>query len=183
MFPPSACSVVTSPTPGAASFPPSASGAMRLTGIAAQVINGTPGGPSPGKPDYPDLFGVGIGLNFNAPGSGALVGFYDASAYTGISFEITFPSGVPQAHLRVQLPTMETLATGVPDYWGGAIAATSPVTPGTNTFPWAQVNGNGPFQSPAFNRTMIQAIQFAVYTDTLASIPVSFCINNLTLTK
>jgi hypothetical protein len=30
---------------------------------------------------------------------------------------------------------------------------------------------------------MIQAIQFAVYTQTSAAVPVSFCINNLTLTE
>jgi hypothetical protein len=35
---------------------------------------------------------------------------------------------------------------------------------------------------PAFDDTKVQAIQFAVYTDTSATVPVSFCINHLTLT-
>jgi hypothetical protein len=109
MFPTSACSVVSRPTPGAGSFPPDQSGAMCLTGTAAKVING-----ANSMPDYTDLFGEGIGLDLNDPGgdAGATAGFFDGSKFTGVSFDITFPSGTPQTNLRVQFPTMETLSTG-----------------------------------------------------------------------
>jgi hypothetical protein len=44
----------------------------------------------------------------------------------------------------------------------------------------------GPFYlSPVpndFDNKTLQAIQFAVYTDTTAAVPVAFCISNLTLT-
>jgi hypothetical protein len=181
MFPASACSVVTSPTPGVGSFPPSAEGAMCLTGTAAKVLNG-----ANMMPDYSDLFGEGIGLDLNNPGgdAGATAGFFDGSKYTGVSFDITFPSGTPQANLRVQFPTMETLSTGDSAYWGGAKNSGSPITSAsTYAFKWADVGGPMYLTNPpAFDKTKIQAIQFAVYTDTMASVPVSFCINNLTLT-
>jgi hypothetical protein len=181
MFTASECSTVTSPTPGAGSFPPSASGAMCLKGNAAQVINGPAGGPSPAMPDYSDIFGIGIGLDFNNPGGDAgVAGFYDASKYTGISFDIDNA----QTNFRVQFPTSETLTSGDSAYWGGAAASGSPVMAGTNTFTWAEVGG--PMYEkmpPAFDNTMIQAIQFSVYTDVTAAVPVSFCISNLTLTQ
>jgi hypothetical protein len=180
-FPASDCSTVSSPTPGAGSFPPNAAGAMCLTGTAAQVINGTNG-----MPDYSDLFGEGIGLDFDNPGgdAGTTAGLFDGTPFTGVSFDITFPSGTTQTNFRVQFPTSESLATGDSAYWGGATAPGSPVMAGTNTFTWADVGGPSYLTgAPAFDKTKMQAIQFAVYTDVTASVPVSFCINNLTLTN
>jgi hypothetical protein len=171
------CSSVTSPTPGAGSFPPSTSGAMCLKGTAAQVINGTNM-----MPDYSDIFGIGIGLDFSNPGgdAGATAGFFDASKFTGISFDID----MAQANFRVQFPTSATLASGDSAYWEGAAMTGSPVEAGTNTFKWTDVGGPSYATTPPpFDDTKIQAIQFAVYTDTMAAVPVSFCISNLTLTQ
>jgi hypothetical protein len=165
--------VVTSPAPSGP-FPPNAAGAMCLAGIAAQVI----GNVDNPMGDFADLFGEGIGLALDDPAGGA-PGFYDASAFTGISFDIDNA----QANLRVQFPTRETVATGSSAYWGSsATSPGSPVVAGTNVIHWADVGGPAYVTSPpAFDVTMIQAIQFSVYTTTGSATPVSFCISNLTL--
>jgi len=187
MFMASQCSMVTSPTPDGP-FPPAAAG-MCLTGTAAMVALGPPNGPSPGAADYSDIFGEGIGLDLNNPGTGdgggtAVVGVYNASMYTGIAFDLSFPNGMTQANMRVQFPTTESLATGDSAFWGSAMGvAGSPVAAGPNVVPWSAVGGpEYATAPPAFDNTKIQAIQFSVYTDATATVPVSFCVNNLELT-
>lgn len=188
LFPVADCSIVTSPTPGAGASPPSAGSSMCLMGTAAQVINGPAGGPSPGMPDYSDLFGMGIGVDLNDPGGdgGAGAQPFDASNYAGITFDAIFPdpTNAPQMNMRVQFPTSETSSSGDSAYWGGAITSGSPVVSGANSIPWSEVGGPSFVTNPPlFDVTKILAIQFAVYTDTAATVPVSFCISNLTLAQ
>ena len=88
----SECSVITMPTlpPGAAGFPPNASGAMCTAGTVAKVI------PIPGMAalDYSNMYGAGIGLDLNNPGgANAVKGAFNATmkGVTGISFDIGAP--------------------------------------------------------------------------------------------
>jgi hypothetical protein len=173
LFPASACSQVFSPTPAAA-FRPTAGKGMCTSGIAAQVLSGTAGGPAPGQPDYGDLFGVGIGLDLDSPAGTGLP--YDASHYTGISFDID----VVQEDLRVEFPTAES-GDNAP-FWNGATYTSSPITRGTNVVRWADVGG--PFYEtnpPPFDPTKLLSIRFHVWTLPSSPTPFSFCIDNLTL--
>jgi hypothetical protein len=173
MFPATACSQVFSPTP-AAPFLPTIGKGMCTSGIAAGVLDGPVGGPSPGQPDYGDLYGVGIGLDLNSAGGTGLP--YDASKYTGISFDID----VVQTDLRVEFPTAES--GGNAPFWAGTGSISSPITRGTNVIRWADVGG--PFYEsnpPPFDVTKLLSIHFHVWTLPGPPTPFAFCIDNLTL--
>jgi hypothetical protein len=173
LFPASVCSQVFTPTP-AAPFLPTIGKGMCTSGIAAEVLVGPVGGPSAGQPDYGDLFGVGISLDLDSPGGVGLP--YDASAFTGISFDID----TVQPDLRVEFPTAES--GGNAPFWNGATGISSPITRGTNVIRWADVGG--PFYEsnpPPFDVTRLLSIRFHVWTLPSSSTPFSFCIDNLTL--
>ena len=85
-FPQSACTQITIPTPGHAvpADRPRRRSQMCTTGIAALVMN------KGGAPDYTDLWGGGIGLDFNNPGGDAgVAGYSDLSAYTASPFDFS----------------------------------------------------------------------------------------------
>ncbi len=200
-FPQSACSQILSPVAGSP-FPPAdaASSAMCTSGTAAVVMN------KGSAADYTDLWGAGIGLDFNNPGGDAGVkGYLDLSAYKGIYFDFySFPAsssdpmsngaGPPSMAMRVNFPNDKQHMTDSP-YWMGAMKMSSPLTsPGGavthNEVDWPDVGG--PFyltqQSPPvdltmypFDTTAVQAIQFQVFTNVTSATPYSFCVANLAL--
>ncbi|HEX4305640.1 MAG TPA: hypothetical protein VHZ54_06380 [Solirubrobacterales bacterium] len=191
-FSPSDCSQISTPTPGMA-FAPSdaASSKMCTMGIAALVMN------KGATADYSDLWGAGIGLDFNNPGGDAgPAGYFDVTPYKGISFDFS-ADVLPVASMRVNFPFKTEHGTDSP-YWMGATMKNSPLT-GTTAMPqhveidWADVGG--PYYlsqqtpvvpAPAFDATAqaaVQAIQFQVFTNAMTTTPYSFCVANLALVK
>ena len=173
----SECSVITSPAApsdgGMASFPQTMPGVMCLSGTAAKVI-GTP-------PDYSNIFGIGIGLDFNNP-SGTPAP-YNASTNHITGFQFTV-AGLPSGTVRVELPEPATDATG--DAWSYTLT-----TAGAVTINLQSGTGNGDLSpsftpamgttQPPFDPTTVEAIQFHVVTDTSGTIDVSsFCVSDLT---
>jgi hypothetical protein len=177
----SACSSITSPLPNATDaggeggaalgFPPGASGAMCLSGTAAQIV-GTP-------PDYSNMFGIGIGLDFNNMGGVKLP--YDATAHHVVGFQFTI-GGLPAspATVRVEFPFPGT------DTSGDAYAET--VAPGTTqmTILWSDATFGPSFTPPTgtteppFDPSKVESIQFHVVTNTQASFPVTnLCVSDL----
>ena len=61
--------------------------------------------PKNGVPDYSDLWGGGIGLNFNPAGDGGTAGYADLSAYAGIEFDFS-GTLIPFQSMRVDFPFM-----------------------------------------------------------------------------
>jgi hypothetical protein len=189
-FPPESCTQITTPTPGQPYSPTDPATNKYCTyGQAAMVLLKN------GMPDYADLWGGGIGLNFNPAGDGGAAGYADLSAYTGIAFDFS-GNLVPFQSMRVDFPFLGQHGGDAP-YWQGAIRASSPLT-GTTASPqhveikWADIGG--PFyllqQTPpidltsyAFDPRAVQAIQFLVFTNTAAATPYNFCVANLALTK
>jgi hypothetical protein len=173
-----ACSSITSPTPsagadggGATGFPPNAMGALCLTGTAAQVV-GNP-------PDYSNMFGIGIGLDFNNMGGNKQP--YDATSHKVVGFEFDI-SGLPAAPgtVRVEFPFPGT------DTSGDSYSETA--TSGTThmQIKFADANFGPSFTppmgttEPKFDPSMVESIQFHVVTVTSASIPVTnLCVSNL----
>jgi len=193
-FPPTACTQITTPTPGAPFAPDDLATSKQCTsGIAALVMN------KGGAADYSDLWGGGIGLDFNNPGGDAgAAGVKDLSAYTGVSFDFS-GDVVPPKSMRVNFPFTGEHGTDSP-YWGGGgdgATAYSPLT-GTTANPqhvvikWADIGGPAYLkgQTPSidptlypFKPTVVSAIQFQVFTNATATTPYSFCVANLALTK
>ncbi len=182
MHPSSACSAITFPVPAGTSdageggttsaFTQMTPGTMCLTGTAAKVI----GSPA----DYSNIFGIGIGLDFN--NQGGVKAAYDAPAnkVTGFSFHV---AGVPTGGIRVEFPTTDTAMTGQDSY---AISATADgdyvadLTTATGDAhkltPSFTATG---FTEPAFMANHLLAIQFHVATNTTAAIPVAnVCVSN-----
>ncbi len=181
----SECSQITSPPAAMETdagvmgmFAPNAMGAMCLTGTGAKVING-PG--TTAMPDYSNIFGIGIGLDFN--NVGGVKAAYDATmnGVTGFTFDI---SGVPAGGIRVEFPTTDTV-TGIQDAY-----AITVMTDGTYT---ANLSTTGPnklspsfsppagMTEPAFNPSNLLSIQFHVATNKSDAITVTnMCVNNLT---
>jgi hypothetical protein len=189
-FPASACSQITSPTPGQPFMPTDpVTNSMCTSGIAAQVQNGPTG-----TPDYADLWGAGIGFNFNSPGGDAgAPGYFDMSAFRGVAFDFS-ADVLPNMSMRVNFPFLGMHGGDAP-YWMGAVTFDSPLT-GTTANPqhvqidWTDVGGPlyltqevPPVSPPAFDRSAVQAIQFQVFTNTSVPTPYSFCISNLSLTQ
>jgi len=182
-FPPSACSVIDSPTPGQPFMPDTTSGAMCTSGTAALVMNGTSG-----SADYSDLWGAGIALDLNNPGGDAGVkGSWDGSAYTGFSFDFSGPM-IPNKSIRVNFPFVGEHGTDSPYYLGGGLTAQtySLNAAGHVVIHWADIGGpkylkDQNIDPPPFDKTQIQSIQFQVTTNATTTTPYSFCVNNLTL--
>lgn len=174
MHPAADCSAVTSPAApadgGTASFPQTTPGTMCLSGTAAQVI-GTP-------PDYSNIFGIGMGLDFNNPAGMPMP--YDAATNKITGFKFTV-AGIPTGTVRVEFAEPATDTTG--DAWSYTLTGNGDVTvnlaSGTGTgdlSPSFTPTGT----QPAFDPTMLESIQFHVVTSTSASVAVSsFCISNL----
>ena len=197
-FPASACSQIATPTPGA-TFPPFdvATSEQCTSGIAAQVIS------KAGSPDYADLWGSGIALDFNNPaGDAGVKSDLDLSRYKGIYFDLTiYPAsapmsngaGAPPSAMRVNFPFTGEHGTDSP-YWQGATKAASMLIPPADgsaqhvEIDWGDVGGpfylsqqSPPVSAPPFDPTHVQSIQLQVFTSTTATTPYAFCVANLAL--
>ncbi len=185
------CSQITTPTPGTPFAPTDIKTSKQCTsGTAAVVLNKN------GSPDYTDLFGAGIGLDFNNPGGDAgPAGYLDLSGYAGIEFDFSADT-LPSNSMRVNFP-FKTMHGNDSPFWMGATSGESPLT-GTTSSPqhvkiaWGDVGG--PFyltqQTPpvdltpyAFDPKNIQAMEVQVFTSAKNPTIYSFCIANLALTK
>jgi hypothetical protein len=181
MHPASACSSITFPpaaTPAdggdaatAAPFTQTTPGTMCLSGTAAKVV-GT---------DYSNMFGIGLGLDFNNVGGVKSAWAATTNNVTGFTFHLT---GVPAGGIRVEFPTTDTTNDGSDSY---AITATSD---GTYTADLTTMAGDAhklglsfspaPSGQPAFNANDLLSIQFHVATNITAAIPVSnLCVSDL----
>jgi len=183
-LPDSSCSTLTAPDitmTKTLGFPPTdlATGKMCTAGTAAKVIAST----ADSSADYTNIFGLGIGFDFNNPGAdkGGKQP-WDATAHNvvGVSFDIDM---VPTDGFRVEFATV---ANGNDNpYWGGGSSNTSKmVKAGTNTVMFSDVNG--PMYVAAAKRvapdwTKLLSIQFHVSTGTAKAIPFNYCISNLKL--
>ncbi len=184
MHQPSECSHVEEPHPGQP-FPPDATKGMCTSGTATMVLQGTSG------PDYSNMWGAGIGLDFNNPGGDAgAKGVWDGSHYSGISFDIvpgTTGGSLPSTYMRANFPFTGEHGTDSP-YYLGAQAPNSklPAAGGHVEIHWSDVGGpmylTGASSYP-FDKTKIESIQFQVFTNVNMATPYSFCINNLSVLK
>jgi len=197
-FPPSDCSSITSPLPpfpGGGPAPPGYANAFPVTGsIEAQTfcLSGTgavvltpDGGTSP---DYGDIYGIGLGLDFN--NIDGVVSGYNARAYHVIGVQFTVSAKGPFPPLRVEFPTTDTEGNGASsdpyDF--------SPTANGTYTVFWTALETPYPpvvgtnvsylplagTTQPVFNPSHLLSIQFHVPTNTLATVPVSdLCVSSL----
>jgi len=173
----SECSMITAPT--GTTFPPTdiATAKMCTSGTAAKVLKmGT-------MDDYGNMFGAGIGIDFNNPGG--TKGTFDASGYKGIQFKID-GDNVPTA-FRVEFPTTAT--------HGSTDGADYADADGMNNWPMTKIDKNAlntimfdRVHSPTkaadvFDVTHLEGVQFHVPTNTSAAVPFSYCISNLALVK
>jgi hypothetical protein len=175
------CSMFTRPVPNQ-TFAPSAGGAMCAAGHAAKVPTS-----ASGSPDYSNVYGATIGMDFNRPPGAASKGDYDPTRsqppIVGIAFDI---DTVPDASLRVELSTNAVPGTTDinPAYWGGATMSASPVHSGHNELHWSDVDGPFYLQAPPpFDATKLQSLWFGVFTNATAPFDFAFCISNVTLLR
>jgi hypothetical protein len=185
------CSQIVAPIPGQPFMPTDLTmGEMCTNGTAAKVLP-PPSNPS-GSPDYSDLFGAGIGLDFNNPGgdAGVMKMPIDLSAYKGFSFDFSGTMIPIGNKIRVNFPFMgENNGTDSPYFAANSTDDHSTLsTTSTNVVHWSNIQGPAYLLSqtpavtpPPFDPTKILSIQFQVFTNTGASIPYNFCVSNLTL--
>jgi hypothetical protein len=171
----------TKTLPGAG-FPQDMSGKMCIKGTGAKVI------PYMGAPDYSNIFGIGMGLDFN--NSGSAKNPFDLTAKKITAFKFTL-SGVPMGNLRVEFPTTETEMAGHDSYYaskavkdGDFMVSMAPDslsgTAANADLAPAFTQAAGTMQ-PDFNPAHVLGVQFHVPTNVTASVGVSgFCVSNLT---
>lgn len=184
-FPASACSVVSSPMAGAPFSADPTTGAFCTSGTATQVMNA----------DYSDLWGAGMGLDLNNPGGDAgTKGVWDGSKFTGMAFHIEPGPGattIPATYMRVNFPFTGEHGTDSP-FYQGALKSNSglPAKGGDVEMRWAEIGGPSYLSSQTppvdvtkypFDKTMIQSIQWQVFTNATSATPYSFCISNLSV--
>ncbi len=181
MHPANTCSTITFPPPASASdagdgglvstFPQSTPGTMCLSGTVAKVLGS----------DYTNMFGIGIGLDFNNEGGVKMP--YNATASHVVGFSFTL-SGVPMgASVRVELPIPATDGNG--DAWSYTASTDGPYTVDLSTTA-GDLHGLKPAftppmgtTQPAFDATKVESIQFQVPSDITAAIPVAkLCVSN-----
>jgi hypothetical protein len=184
------CSSITFPPPfmpsdaggdaaAANTFPQTTAGEMCLTGTAAKVI------PKSGSSaaDYSDIFGIGIGLDFNNVGGVKMPYKAKTNNVIGFKFHLT---GVPTGGIRVEFPIMATDASG--DSY--ALPATvvkadgdytaDMTTTATDPHPLSPSFTLSTGTEPPFDPDGIESIQFHVVTNTTAAITVAkMCVSNL----
>jgi hypothetical protein len=197
MHPTTACSTITSPLPGmvndeggvTATFPQTTPGTMCLSGTAAKVVACVAGVAGCTGSDYSNIFGIGIGLDFNNTGGVKMPYNATMNKVTGFTFTL---SGVPTAGIRVEFPTTDTTTTGSDSYAfskGGSVLVTADgtytadmTTAATDPHPLADsFTPPATLMQPAFNAAHLLSIQFHVPTNTTAAIPVTnLCVSNLT---
>jgi hypothetical protein len=176
------CSSITFPGPpdggsgdggSSVSFPQTTPGTMCLSGAAAQVL-GSP-------PDYSNMFGIGIGLDFNNAGGVRAAWPATTNNVKAFTFHLT---GVPSGGIRVEFPTTDTNAMGQDSYAiiapaDGDYTADLDTTAG-DPHKLGLSFSPAPAGQPAFNANNLLSIQFHVATNTVAPISVpSLCVSNL----
>jgi hypothetical protein len=158
--------------------------AMCLSGTLAKIIDkaGATG------PDYSDIWGLGVGLDFNNPNGTAGPWSATANQVVGFSFTVSgFPAGGKA--LSVEFPTAATVAAGNDSYSiqitkdGNYTAmltkAATPAYGGTGPNVTLAFNPMG-FTAAPWDPTMITAIQFHLLPETSGTTTVTdFCISNL----
>ncbi len=179
-FPPSACSVLTTPAP-AMPFRPEPNGkGMCTSGTSAQVVAG-----SDGMLAWSSIWGNMIGVDLNNPNAGPLslsVAPYDAVAHgiTGFAFDIdAVPLG---GQMRVAFATTGTEMNA--PYWSGATTNLSPVlAPGHYEMRWPEIGGPmylGP-SAPPFDPKQLKWISFHMVSNNGFAVPYSYCLSNVML--
>jgi hypothetical protein len=182
-FSPESCTQITTPTPGQPFRPTDQATNQYCTyGEAAMVLS------KDGVADYADLWGGGIGLNFNPAGDGGAAGYADLSAYSGVEFDFS-GNLVPPQSMRVEFPFQGQHGTDAP-YWMGSVNNASPLKVGHVEIKWTDVGGPYylmaevppvDFTQYPFDPRAVQAIRFLVFTNTSTAIPYNFCVANLAL--
>jgi hypothetical protein len=161
------CSKVESPAAG--SF--TNTGGMMCTKGTVEVVLAA---------DYSNMWGAGIGLDFNNSGGDTPVkGAFDASSVAGVSFVLTRK---PLAGLRVEFPQTATEGSADGNDYADA-SSTYPVsmlTEGANTVMFDRVKGP---KGHVFNPADLLGVQFHVPTTTTAASSFDYCISDLTLIK
>ena len=167
------CSLISEPDPLAEGFPNSG-GVMCTSGSTALVL------PLGDGFDYAHMWGAGIGLAFADASGGVPGGVFDAQSHhvIGISFDI---DNIPEAGLRVVLPTPSDEVLLGPSYWGAAeFFPSSPVQVGTNVVMFTEVQSPEPVPQP-LDTTQLQQIGFLVPSSQAVRTSFDYCISNLTL--
>jgi hypothetical protein len=175
----SACSSITFPPPAVladggytSTFPQTTAGTMCIAGTAAKVVSG----------DYSNIFGIGIGLDFNNQGGVKMPYSATANNVTGFSFHI---SGIPTgASVRVELPIPATATSG--DAWSITALADGDYIADLTTVASDPHPLKPSFTStgtqPPFDATMVQSIQFHIPTNVTAAITIPMstmlCVSN-----
>ena len=131
-FLPSQCSQILTPIPGEP-FAPDQENGMCTAGTAAEVISGADGG----APDSADLWGAGIGVDFNdTSDAGSTRQTFDLSQYSGLSFDFS-GSIIPAGKMRVLFPFMGqgsgNNSLGDPPYWAANTTDNYSTVAGTST--------------------------------------------------
>jgi hypothetical protein len=182
-FSPDQCSIIVAPIPGQP-FAPDPLKGMCTNGTAAKVIDGTNG-----QSDYSDIWGAGIGLDFQNPrgDAGAEKGYFDMTPYVGIGFDFT-GDVIPIDEMRVNFPfNGESSDRDEIPFWDGATRSSSPLTNGAHVeVQWTDVApvqylDQGLPAPPPLDKTQVASIQFLVFTNNATTAPYNFCVNNLTL--
>jgi hypothetical protein len=133
-----------------------------------------------GAPDYSNMWGAGIGLDFNNPGMGAQKQSFNATAagVKGISFEIDAP---PTAGIRVEFPDAATNNKAAAYWKATPMYQASPVKPGPNTILWEEVTSPDPVNVPKLDPSTLMGIQFHVQSGAAGSY--KFCISHVKFLK
>jgi hypothetical protein len=205
-FPASDCSTISSPLPPVESGPPGSTVGPPPSGYA----NGFPSTLGPGgpggqlfclsgiaaialtqdggtAPDYSDIYGIGMGFDFNNPDG--VKSTYDATAHDviGVQFGIISRGYFPQA-LHVLFPTTDTTA-----YGGAMDSYFMPATSeGTYRILWSDLKPPDPFpvgslpvdggesSQPTFDPSHLLSVLFHVPTNDYEVVPVvTLCVSNL----
>ncbi len=175
----STCSSITFPPPASASdagdggftssFTQATAGTMCLSGTAAKVLGS----------DYTNMFGIGIGLDFNNQGGVKMPYNATANKVTGFSFNLT---GVPSVGVRIELPIPATDPSG--DSWSLTATKDGPVqidlttmTSDSHALKESFMPTSG--TEPPFDATKVESIQFHVPTNINAAVTVTMmCVSN-----
>lgn len=168
-FPPAATASDAGDGGFTSSFTQATAGTMCLSGTAAKVLGS----------DYTNMFGIGIGLDFNNQGGVKMPYNATANKVTGFSFNLT---GVPSSGVRIELPIPATDSSG--DAWAFTAMKDGPVqidlttmTSDSHALKESFMPTSG--TEPPFDATKVESIQFHVPTNINAAVTVTMmCVSN-----